>query len=112
MEMHQRGVRVVYFEAGTRYLIHWVDRDRGRRTAFWRTQCSVRKVLVQLCSFNHQCRCVYAQLPQNNIQPDCARETELMALFRLDNKQDLRYKQRSVVLTGHGRSSSENNNDE
>jgi hypothetical protein len=48
MEMHQRGVRVVYFEADTRYLIHWVDRDRGRRTAFWRTQCSVGKVLVQL----------------------------------------------------------------
>jgi hypothetical protein len=48
MEMHQRGVRVVYFEAGTRYLIHWVDRDRGRGTAFWRTQCSAGKVLVQL----------------------------------------------------------------
>jgi hypothetical protein len=48
MEMHQRGVRVVYFEASTRYLIHWVDRDRRRGTAFWRTQCSVGKVLVQL----------------------------------------------------------------
>jgi hypothetical protein len=112
MEMHQRGVRVAHFEPGTRYLIHWVDRDRGRGTAFWRTQCSVGKVLVQLCSFNHQCICVYARLPQNNIQSDCARETEMVTVFRLDNKQDLRYKQQSVVLTGHGRLSSEDNNNE
>jgi hypothetical protein len=34
----------------------------------------------------------------------------MVTVFRSDNKQNLRYKKQSVVLTGHGRLSREDNN--
>jgi hypothetical protein len=36
----------------------------------------------------------------------------MVTVFRSDNKQDLSYEQQSIVLTGHGRLSSEDNNNE
>jgi hypothetical protein len=36
----------------------------------------------------------------------------MVTVFRSDNKKDLHYKQQSVVLSGHGRLSREDNNNE